>query len=728
MRTNAHLGVTAPKYPTGYTEGIDEYIKNLQHDSGLTTNTNSVAAQYGDAEGAFANYIVTFGGATTYTKPYPPNGCKYGTVCLSGAQVEQAVKKYAEEHPGDDGFEGFLAVLLPPEVVVCMQPGQCSVNANNTAVRYLCAYHESVTLSNEKAVIYSVDAYVSGNRECVAGREIHPPAEGAISGGLSHELLESITDPVVGTGWYDSTNGAEIGDKCNSQYGEILPAGEEKKYNQIINGVYYYYQEEWSDFKHECMLRLGVVAHEASANFTVKAGPSAGEEQELVFEAEANPFAKYYDWRIQLPNGEYLPTEETTTPRFVHKFPTNGGLYVVALTVFEAGGGVDGGAVGSARTIYVPSIHEEVLEPRITKPARVVVGSPLTFSGEGSTDPTHPIQSYRWVIQNTGTIGELPLTGSGETFTTKERTIEKPGRYRLTLTVEDSIGQRASHSELIEAKREQTVAFTTAPPASPTVGSRYLPKASASSGLPVKISVAVASAAVCRLEGEEVVATAPGTCTLEATQEGNGEYFPASATPQSYKVVEEPATTGSTTTTTSSTTSASSNGSPTQSTSTTTTTATTTASPSTTVVAVTAGSSTETSTTTTHPVSRKERGRGKGKAVAKVTRIFREGRQLVVVVQAGQPGGARLKVAVRPNGRICRKVRGRRRCLARRAFLYKTHVRLRRGTQRLHLTIGKGILRLLRGGPVAVQAVVVFDGGESRLQRRIGGMGDRRHR
>jgi len=728
----------APEYPSGYVAGVNEYLENLQHDSGLTSNSNSVAAQYGDAEGSFANYITSFAGEIKDTQAYPTNGCSEGTTCLSSEQVEKAVSEYVTQHPGIEGLEHELFVLLPPGVVECAGATECSVNATKGASQKFCAYHTNLTLANGKTVIYSVDPYVSGNPGCVPGEEIHPPYEGAISGGLSHELMESISDPLPDTGWFDSTHttedepeGSEIADQCASEYDPPLGEVGGKPYNEVVNGVDYYYQEVWSDFQHSCMQRVGVVRHEVNANFKVKAGSTEGE---LVFEAEPSAFASYYDWRIMQPNGQFLHAEEVTTPKLAYKFPSTHGLYVVALTVFEG----DGSAIGSARSIYVPAPHEEGPEPAITKPARVVVGSPATFSAKGSTVSSGLIGSYQWVLQSAFSIGELPQRNSGETFTT---TINNPGEYRLTLTTEDELGQRASRSEVIEAKREQTVSFETTPPTNATVGSKYQPKASASSGLPVKISLAAASAGVCKLEGEAVVATAAGTCTIEANQEGNGEYFAASATPQSYKVVEESSTTTSSTTTSSTTTSSSSSSSTTSSTTTSssssssTTSSTTTSSSSTTATMVTSATSTSVNSSTTSSAyttstttAGEEHGSGQGKAVAQLKRILRHGRQLVLAVRSAHPGRALLRVIVRRIGRTCSKVHGRRRCLSLRPLVYKTHLRLRRGIQRLRLRFGKPILRLLRSGPVVVQAVVVLDGRESRLQARIGGKGHGRRR
>src|SRR5579885_1908225 len=70
-------------------------------------------------------------------------------------------------------------------------------------------------------------------------------------GGLSHEHNESITDPVPNDAWTNGAgvnHGQEDGDQCQRQMGTPLgTAPNGAKYNQVINGHFYWYQEEWSN-------------------------------------------------------------------------------------------------------------------------------------------------------------------------------------------------------------------------------------------------------------------------------------------------------------------------------------------------------------------------------------------------------------------------------------------------------------------------------------------------
>lgn len=83
----------------------------------------------------------------------------------------------------------------------------------------------------------------------------------------------------------------------------------------------------------------------------------------------------------------------------------------------------------------------------------------------------------------------------------------------------------------------QALSFTTTPPGAAVAGeTEYTVAAAASSGLPVTLSVATPSSAVCALDGSRVTALAAGTCTLEATQRGNRRYRAALVATQSFAV------------------------------------------------------------------------------------------------------------------------------------------------------------------------------------------------
>jgi hypothetical protein len=77
------------------------------------------------------------------------------------------------------------------------------------------------------------------------------------------------------------------------------------------------------------------------------------------------------------------------------------------------------------------------------------------------------------------------------------------------------------------APAEQSLAFTSTPPAPAVVGATYDPTAVSSAGLEAQIAVDADAAGVCALDGTTVTFTAAGTCTLVATQPGTANVLAA---------------------------------------------------------------------------------------------------------------------------------------------------------------------------------------------------------
>jgi Ethanolamine utilization protein EutJ (predicted chaperonin) len=83
----------------------------------------------------------------------------------------------------------------------------------------------------------------------------------------------------------------------------------------------------------------------------------------------------------------------------------------------------------------------------------------------------------------------------------------------------------------------QAITFTSTAPAAAVVGGPgYLATASASSGLPVVLTIDDASATVCTIANATVSFIGPGTCTIDANQGGDGTYAPAPQQQQSFAV------------------------------------------------------------------------------------------------------------------------------------------------------------------------------------------------
>jgi hypothetical protein len=251
----------SPAYPAEYQSGVNQYLENLAHDSGGNQNVDSVATQYTNGAGEAVAYSSQFAGAIIDTHAYPANGCKVAPICLTDAQLRTELRNYVSEHglPTDLAHEYF--VLTPPGVEDCFEASGLECSAGTTAGVY-CAYHDSIAVTGG-VIVYANDPYVTGIAGCDDGE--HPtgkPSDGALQGGLSHEHNESITDPELDA-WYGST-GEENGDKCRTfntttEFGAPLgTAPDGSRYNQLINGAEYWYQQEWSNEGSTCKQRTAL--------------------------------------------------------------------------------------------------------------------------------------------------------------------------------------------------------------------------------------------------------------------------------------------------------------------------------------------------------------------------------------------------------------------------------------------------------------------------------------
>jgi hypothetical protein len=337
---------TATPYPAGYTAGINTYFSDLAHDSGGHQNVESVASQYNDATGSFAEYNSKFAGQIVDETPYPVGGCSRAPICLTDEQIQKELAKYVGEHglPTGLGVEYFV---LPPEgVESCFEPGAavaCSANVTAPEFRVFCAYHSAISLKSGATIVYSNDPFVNGKNCDESTHHINGTSDSALFGGLSHEHNESITDPEPNSAWTDfggsgEETGYENGDKCRtgveeSEFGTPLGEVAGHTYNQEINSHKYWYQQEWSNKGHICMQRLNFSPSEApTANFTI--GSISGNTVE--FNTAGSTPGSDYAWQFNDAAGE-PKSVETVAATFSHTFPFPA-AFPVALTVFKSDG------------------------------------------------------------------------------------------------------------------------------------------------------------------------------------------------------------------------------------------------------------------------------------------------------------------------------------------------------------------------------------------------------
>ena len=416
--------------PPEYVTGIEQYFKDLQADSGGHQNADSVSAQYNDATGAFARYAVTFGGAKLDTDAFPASQCPVGGPimhCMTDAQLQSELEHFASARGLKRDLSHEIFLLLPPGVAVCFDDkrsgpggafGGCSAGAPQNGV--FCSYHSNTTVS--PMLIYTAGPFETGNPGCDDGNHPNGPSDGAIEGGLSHEHNESITDPIASDAWTSgggASHGTEVGDQCDAEMGPPLGTFNGAEYNQVINGDFYWYQEEWSNDGHRCLQRYTPPAVLPKAAFTAAFGGGSA----IRFNADASTGPggiSDFDWQFNAVRD--AAATEKTTPTISYAFPASG-AYSTALTVFTSTG-LSIGAGGIVRTGH------SGFTPGFTfLPAKPTAGVRVSFTGL-STVSRRRVRVYFWQFGD----------GSTSSRATPTHTYAKAGTYRVTLVMFSGLG------------------------------------------------------------------------------------------------------------------------------------------------------------------------------------------------------------------------------------------------------------------------------------------------
>ncbi len=271
-----------------YRARIEAYFRNVAKDDGSSSNTYSVAAQYGDGEGSGTYDLTSVDAYLDATNPLPSSGLEGEekctdsaaavSVCVTDTDLQEEVERARDANPGwGAGLKNIYFVFTPPDVGGCFEPGSDKAGDSCGFSEYgegYCAYHSDFEDSANEPVLYADIPDSSGIEGCDAFE--YPEGAGnvdAVLDNASHESIETITDP-LGNGWLDLL-GQEMADKCLppetfETYGEPLggtPATESDfkitpgtLFNEVIGGQDYWLQTVWSnsagEFQGGCEQRM----------------------------------------------------------------------------------------------------------------------------------------------------------------------------------------------------------------------------------------------------------------------------------------------------------------------------------------------------------------------------------------------------------------------------------------------------------------------------------------
>jgi hypothetical protein len=207
-------------------------------------------SQYTDSTGAPTS--VALGGTYLYTTAYP-NGKGTTSNPLRDSDIQGAITSILNSSGGPGwtaSTDDIFFVYTGANVQSCLSSDSslCTFSATlpdgGTNSRY-GAYHSDYTLNGASVIYANMPAAASiGYYANAAAYPNDPNADPTVTA-MSHELFESITDPLLNA-WRGPSGGCdEIGDKCNLNMG---PAVNFDGSNLITpNGDRYVVQEEWSN-------------------------------------------------------------------------------------------------------------------------------------------------------------------------------------------------------------------------------------------------------------------------------------------------------------------------------------------------------------------------------------------------------------------------------------------------------------------------------------------------
>ncbi len=476
--------------PAGSRALLERYFTDVAADRGTANNVFGVLRQYTDTSG-FADYKQTFAAsqAINDTQPYParslqdcPNVSAGYPTCITDPQLQAEISRLVAAGGLPTGIGANAPVyfiVTPTNVNVCFPSGTSQVPC---ADNVFCAYHSSFqdTPSGSTVLYASIPTLLLAKQpkgcQFDGNGAIQQPNGGIADlavGYMSHEDSETLTDPVNGTGWWDSITGNEVGDLCSAtgvasplqgtNPNAFLPtlggdATAGTLYDQLINGHPYYTQSEWSNGDVNCEMRPSPGAIAAAFSAPASAAPGTP----VQFDPTASTSTQGYSsvtWSFGDGSAPLLTTAGAPTVTS-HTF-ARPGIFTVSLTLVDTHGNL---ATGSHQlTVGTPPSAAFVVSP---DPA--AAGSPVGFNASSSHDPNSggSIGSYSWSFGD-GSVG------SG---VSPAHTYARAGVYTVAMEVADSFG-------LVSPPVSHQVTVDEAPGASLVAKSQH-PEA----GLPVPFS------------------------------------------------------------------------------------------------------------------------------------------------------------------------------------------------------------------------------------------------
>lgn len=184
------------------------------------------------------------------------------TAPLTDANI-RAIVHIAALSSGQTGYGHIFHVFLPPGQDECFTSAATACYSPDVPASFaFCAYHGSVTFKDIGHVLYSVEPFQNVRGCQVRTGTPNGQLIDSTNSTLSHELIETITDP-DGSAWFNLSDnglaGEEIGDECDFfvivqvSPGHLAAFGDPTTFT--VGKHVFATQPEYSNQDHACAIR-----------------------------------------------------------------------------------------------------------------------------------------------------------------------------------------------------------------------------------------------------------------------------------------------------------------------------------------------------------------------------------------------------------------------------------------------------------------------------------------
>ena len=226
-----------PAGPTACWGNPAAFLKDLNH-SALIHMTDQYV-------GTTANARYPVGGAVAINQPLQTN-------VVDQNEILSFVHAAATKMSIQNSYSNIVHIFLPRGVDTCFDLTSICYSPDNPSSFFFCAYHGAVWFNDIGHILFTVEPYQNVPGCQVATPSPNGPLVDSTASTLSHESIETITDPDLDAWWSDVSlieQGAEISDICepvgnmNAQFLDPV---------FLVNGKNYKIQLEYSNRLHGC--------------------------------------------------------------------------------------------------------------------------------------------------------------------------------------------------------------------------------------------------------------------------------------------------------------------------------------------------------------------------------------------------------------------------------------------------------------------------------------------